>query len=182
MRICFLDLETTGLRQTEGHRIVEMAFVLFSYDQETGEKHPIGKYVQRVNPMRPIDAKAFAVHKISADSLAKEPVWGDVVGKAVKVLSGCDLVVCHNVNFDIPFITGEIRRVGEIFPSIETFCTMNKGRFATFNGSVPSLKNLCRCFDLEYDDAKAHAALYDVTLTAHCFFLGLEKGQYSLSK
>lgn len=182
MEICigFLDIETTGLEQERGHRIIEAAFLLYTYNLTTGEIKPLGKYVQRINPNRSIDAKAQAVHKISIDDLMGEPVWEDVVDKTVKILDKADLLVCHNVAFDGPFIANEIIRVGRQVPQIETLCTMDQGRFATFDGSVPSLRKLCECFGFAYDLSKAHGALYDIELTARCFFTGLRQGYYQL--
>lgn len=178
--INFADLETTGLDQSKGHRIIEVSFLLYSYCLNTGSVKPIGKYIQRINPNRSIDAKAQAVHHISIDDLMGKPVWEDVVDKVVKVLKRTDLLVAHNIGFDAPFIANEILRVGRELPECETFCTMDEGRFATFDGFPPNLRKLCDCFDVEYDLSKAHGAEYDTMVMAKCFFLGLEQGYYKL--
>jgi DNA polymerase-3 subunit epsilon len=183
IKIAFLDLETTGLDQEKGHRIIELAFLLYQYDTLTQNVKPIGKYIQRINPDRSIDAKAQAVHKISIDDLMGQPKWGaGIVNKIIKILDMCDLLVCHNVDFDGHFLASEITRLGFDIPYIETFCTMDNGRFATFDGFPPSLKKLCECFDVGYDQSKAHGAEYDIQLTAKCFFLGLKRGVYHLPK
>lgn len=178
--IAFTDLETTGLSQPDGHRIIEAAFILYQYDTATDEHKPIGKFVKRCNPNRSIDPKSQAVHHISIDDLAGEPLWEDIVDNVVKVLKKADLLVCHNVGFDGPFLVGEIARAGRHVPDVETFCTMENGRFATWDGSIPSLRKLCDAFDIEYDLSKAHSALYDITLTARCFFKGVTAGYYKL--
>ncbi|MFG4211727.1 exonuclease domain-containing protein, partial [Acinetobacter baumannii] len=51
------DTETTGLEQADGHRIIEVA--ILSYDSDT--RQLVDKYVQRIDPERPIDPKAQAV-------------------------------------------------------------------------------------------------------------------------
>ena len=180
INVCFLDLETTGLEQERGHRIIEMAFLLYSYNLATKERKPLGKYIQRINPNRSIDVKAQAVHKISINDLMGKPLWEDVVDKAVKVLNKTDLLVCHNIGFDGPFIANEIIRVGRCVPQVETFCSMDSGRFATFDGSVPSLRKLSECFGFEYSQSKAHGALYDTLLLSKCFFAGLDGGYFKL--
>lgn len=179
--IGFLDIETTGLEQAKGHRIIEVAFLVFSYDELTGEKKALGKYIQRINPDRSIDAKAQAVHKISINDLINEPRWEAVVGKISKIFDKLDLMVCHNVRFDMPFISLEMARAERRVPVVDTFCTMDNGRFATFDGAIPSLKVLSECFGITYDVTQAHSALYDITLTAKCFFMGLERGVYVLN-
>ena len=174
------DLETTGLSQHDGHRIIETAFILYEYNTETHDVKAIGKFVKRTNPDRSIDPKSQAVHHISIDDLAGEPMWEDIVDQVVKILKRIDLLVCHNISFDGPFLVGEIARVGRQVPDVETFCTMDNGRFATYDGMVPNLRRLCEAFDIEYDLAKSHGALYDVQLTAQCLFLGLKQGYYKL--
>ena len=61
-----IDLETTGLNQEDGHRIIEIA--LLSYDSDTQEL--TDKWIQRFDPERPIDAAAQAVHGIAYSDLA----------------------------------------------------------------------------------------------------------------
>jgi DNA polymerase-3 subunit epsilon len=180
IKIGFIDTETTGLDQSAGHRLIEIAVLIYTYNTDTGEHKPVGKWVKRINPDRPIDAKAQSIHKISINDLMGEPLWEDVVDEFVKVLKKVDLLVAHNMAFDGPFIVGEIARVGRQVPDMEVFCTMDKGRFATFEGFPPNLRKLCDCFDIEYDLDKAHGALYDILLTAQCFFKGLAGGYYQL--
>ncbi len=177
-RVTGADIETTGLHQEKGDRIIEIALLVYSYNTKTGESKPLGKYVQRVYPDKAVSAKAQAIHHISIDDLIGQPLWEDVAGKVNKILRVSDVLVVHNTDFDCPFIAGELVRVGELVPEVETFCTMREGRFATYDGSVPSLRSLCSCFGFNYDVKMAHAAEYDVAIMMRCFFEGLKQGFY----
>lgn len=172
-----LDIETTGLEQEKGHRIIEFATLLYLYDEATGVVTPKGKFVQRINPQRAIDPGAFAVHGISYEDVAYCPTLEEVAPKIVKVMSACDLIVAHNGNgFDLPFIAAELLRIGQPIPDVQVVDTMVQGRWATPMGKLPNLGEFCFATGVEYDKEKAHAAEYDVSVMMEGFFVALRKG------
>ena len=73
MRQIFLDTETTGLEVAEGHRVIEIGCVELINRQPTN--NDLHLYL---NPERPIDAGAQAVHGITAEFLADKPVFASV--------------------------------------------------------------------------------------------------------
>ena len=175
--ICGLDIETTGLSQPEGHRIIEMAMAF--YDLDTLEKR--GEFSTRINPKRDIDPKAQAVHNISLEDLVDAPVWRKVAEKISILLSRCEFVVAHNgIGFDIPFIWGEFLRVDVSPPMVKVIDTMLQARWATPDGAVPNLGALCFASDVEYNKELAHAATYDVNVMMECFFKYYPKGFFTL--
>lgn len=172
--IAGLDIETTGLNQADGHRIIEIALSI--YKLETGEK--VGNFVTRVNPERSIDPDAQAVHGIGLDDLLYAPKWEEVAPKVQRVLSACQYAVAHNGEwFDMPFVFGELMRAGQSLPTVGLIDTMLQARWATPDGSSPSLKALCFACGVDYDTSKAHAALYDVDVMMECFFSQFHKGK-----
>ena len=177
MIVAGIDIETTGLSQPDGHRIVEFAALL--YDLETERK--LGQYVQRINPQRPIDPAAQAVHHISFDDVAHCPVWDEVAPKISKLLAKCDVLVAHNgQGFDVPFITNELTRVGALVTAKPLVDTMLQARWATPNGKYPNLGELCFACDVPYDTTKAHGAEYDVEVMMQSFFKAYKGGFYDL--
>jgi len=177
-----LDLETTGKNEPE-HRIIEYSNRL--YDWVTGDF--LKEITWRINPLRRIDPGAFKVHGISAE-MVKDCMTFDVVAPAiVSLIRASAIVIAHNgggpkypgdKGFDYPFLKRELERVGEKMPDVPWFDTMAEGRFATHNGKIPTLGELCRTFDVEYDPAKAHSGSYDTTKTAESYFEGLRIGAW----
>ncbi|MBE0438084.1 MAG: 3'-5' exonuclease [Methylomicrobium sp.] len=180
LKIIGADIETTGLDQVKGNKIIEIALLKALYDTDTHKVEWVGKYVQEFNPDRPIDAKAQAVHGKSIDDLAGCPLWEEKAEIVSKILGDCDLFVAHNVDFDAGFIVGELLRVGINPKDVETFCTMQSGRFATWDGSVPNLRRLCESLNVDYDLSKAHGAEYDIAVTMKCLFIGLRKNLFKI--
>ena len=170
-----LDTETTGIDPAE-HRFVE---IYASKHHMNGDL--IAKFYKRIDPQRTIQAEAQRVHGISYADVAGCPTFADVAGELVAFLDEADFIVAHNGDeFDIPFINSELKRVGK--PKIEkpTVDTMKQGRWATPNGKVPNLGELCFACGVDYDPAKAHAADYDVNVMADCFVRGVFWGFYEL--
>lgn len=173
MIVAGLDIETTGLDQSKGHRVIEVAMSLYDLDTRTLR----GKFVQRINPQRSIDPGAQAVHGITFDMLTGCPTWEEVAPKVAKIMRASHLLVAHNgQGFDLPFIAGELLRIGVGIPNVPCFDTMLEGRWATPMGKVPNLGELCFACGVDYDKALAHAADYDVQVMMDCFFLGYDRG------
>lgn len=175
-----IDLETTGLSQEEGHRIIEVGLAVYKTpDLKTFTQ--VGRtYLQRINPLRPIDKGAQNVHGISLDMLRGEPEWSDVAPKISRILNATHLIVAHNSEFDIPFVALELVRVGLPIPESEVFCTMQEGRSSTAMGKVPNLGELCWSYGVDYDPDAAHAADYDINKTMECFIRGVQRNRFRL--
>lgn len=179
MIVNVLDIETTGLDQSKGHRIIEIDMILFDLNHPNKKA---GHYYTRINPMRNIDKAAEQVHGINLIDLANCPTWEEVSDDIVEILKKTDLAVAHNVAFDLPFIVFELMRIGKFVPNFDTFCTMENGRMATSMGKLPNLQDLCFCCGVDYDEKEAHAASYDTKVLKDCFLEGLKMGLFEIEK
>lgn len=177
MLVAGFDIETTGLDQAAGHRVIEVALIF--YDLETQVER--GRYVRRVNPERPIDPKAQAVHGISFDELVCCPTWATVGHEVSKLLSKPAAIVAHNgAGFDLPFVNGELARIGLPVSTAPVVDTMLQGRWATPLGKYPNLGELCFACGVDYDPSAAHAADYDVAVMMRAFFHAHRKGFFAI--
>lgn len=177
MRIAGLDLETTGLNAEDGHKIIEIC--LIEYDYETREK--LASITEYVNPERSIPDDSFQIHGISPSKVITKENWKTIYPKLIKpVLERCDMLIIHNADFDAPFLAAEIMNIGAEIPDVDSYCTMENGRWATFDGKAPNLGELCYALDVDYNPEDAHSAEYDVSRHMECFFKGLDLGFYKL--
>lgn len=175
--IAGLDIETTGLNQTDGDRIIEIAIAIHNLNT----KARVGAFETRINPQRSIDPSAQEVHGISFEMLAGKPLWGEIAPKVAALLGKCHYVVAHNgLGFDMPFVYGELLRQGSALPKVGLVDTMLQARWATPDGSLPNLGALCFAAGVDYDKAKAHGALYDVDVMMEAFFSQFKNGFFQL--
>ena len=172
------DTETTGLKVEKNDRIIE--FGMIGYDFDTQQE--VFRYVKKVNPNRAIDPKAQLIHGISQADLIGQPEFKEIEPTISKVFAKANLVVAHNLMFDVEFLFAEYKLIGKQLPNVEGFDTMVEGRWATSEGKNPNLGELCYALEVDYDTKQAHGALYDVSRTMACFFEGIKRGGYKIKE
>jgi DNA polymerase III epsilon subunit family exonuclease len=99
-----LDVETTGLRPLT-HRIIEVAAIRYREGRE------IERFVTFLQPERKLPSMIINLTGIRDADLEDAPLFRDVADDLLAFL-GDDLIVGHNVGFDISFIAGELKRLG----------------------------------------------------------------------
>lgn len=172
------DIETTGLEPGD-HRIVEIYVGLWRLETRA----LVFELNQRLNPERTIPPETTRIHGITLADVADKPIWKEMAPAVSKILAKADLHVAHNGReFDRPFVDHELKRVGIDPVERPMVDTMLEGRWATPNGSIPSLAALCFACDVPYDPSKAHAADYDVRVMMDCFFAGLDWGFFKIEQ
>lgn len=177
MLIAGTDIETTGLEPGD-HRIIEVYTGIW----DLGSRSQVDEYFQRIHPQRSIAVDAQRVHGISLADLEGCPVWDDMARDFAKSLNRADLIVGHNlIQFDMPFIGYELKRVGLAPVERPLFDTMN-ARWATVNGKLPTLAELCFACGVDYDPAQAHKADYDVGVMMKAFFNALDWGWFQIGE
>ena len=171
MRRIFLDTETTGLSPDAGHRVVEIAAVVY-------ENHLLlapdegGRFHVYLNPEREVDEEAREVHGLDAEFLGDKPLFREVAEKFVDFLQGGHLYI-HNAKFDLDFLNAELGRLD--FPPVEeccetVVCTLEWSRQNNRGIASHSLDALCRQFGVDSQARERHSALLDTQLLAQVFF------------
>jgi len=159
MREIVLDTETTGLDPHDGHRIVEIACIELVHHIPTGRS-----FHRYVNPERDMPEDALAVHGLTADFLARQPLFAAVLDELLGFI-GADPLVIHNAEFDLAFLNAELARVHRepITSGYVDTLAMARRRFP---GSPASLDALCRRFAIDLSGRVEHGAEIDCSLLA----------------
>ncbi len=164
MRQIVFDIETTGFRFDEGHRVVEIGAVEMIAGAVTGRT-----FHTYVNPQRDMPEGARQVHGLTEAFLADKPVFADKsVGAAFVEFAGDAEIIAHNgVGFDMPFINAELEKAGLPRLANKVFDTLLVAR-RRFPGAPASLDALCARFgiDTSVRARDGHGALLDSRLLA----------------
>ncbi len=99
------DLETTGIN-TSKDRIVELYMIKVQPDGSRTDLY------QRYNPEIPIPPEITAIHGISNEDVANEPVFKDKANELNQFLLNCDFAGFNSNKFDFPMLVEEFYRAG----------------------------------------------------------------------
>jgi DNA polymerase III epsilon subunit family exonuclease len=156
----FVDIETTGCAYNSGDRVCEVAVLL----TRAGQK--VDSYSQLINPCRPIPPNVTQMcHGITDDMVRDMPRFEQIASKLSALISGT-AVVCHNAEFDVPFLSSEFMRAGMRFPPVVVLDTL---KYARKHGKFKSNRLGNITLELGFSSDGWHRALNDVMMTERVF-------------
>jgi len=172
-RLIALDVETTGLRISEGHRIIEVGAVEILDRKITNTEFQ--KYVQ---PNRKV-GESVNIHGITDKFLINKPQFNQISDDLLSFIEGATLVI-HNAPFDLGFLNNELKIFG-IKETIENICTVidtlaESRKKSEKQGQRHSLDALCRRFEIDDSSRTKHGALIDARILAKVY-LAMTGGQ-----
>jgi len=101
VKVCFLDLETTGLDKIED-KIIELALKLVAIDRNNGELlGVIAEYQSFHDPNELIDEKITLINGINNEMVQGYSIDWDEVNN---LISTADIILAHNASFDRAFM------------------------------------------------------------------------------
>jgi len=173
-RLIVLDTETTGIKPSEGHRIIEIGAVeILNRGITSTEFH---EYVQ---PNRKV-GESVNIHGITDKFLINKPQFNQISDDLLSFIEGVTLVI-HNAPFDLGFLNNELKIIGiketieNICPIIDTLELSKQQR----PGTMHNLDALCRRFGIDTSARTRHGALLDAQILAQVY-LAMTGGQSNL--
>ena len=178
MRQIVLDTETTGLRHSDGDKIVEIGCIELENFLPTGNT-----FHQYINPERAMPLDAFKVHGLSDEFLEKFPTIGDIISDFLKFIGDDSVLVIHNAQFDMGFLNAELRALGRTPISMSRSIDTVKLAREKFPGAPASLDALCRRFKVDNSGRELHGALLDAELLSEVYLelIGGRQPDFELS-
>ena len=177
MRQIVLDVETTGLDASAGHRIIEIGCVEIFNRRLSGQK-----FHRYLNPEREIDAGALAVHGIELARLQQAPKFAEVAAELLTFISGAELII-HNAPFEVGFLDAELGRLPGEAKKIAALCkvldTLALAR-SLHPGQRNGLDALCKRYSVDNSKRELHGALLDAGILVDVY-LAMTGGQSALA-
>jgi DNA polymerase-3 subunit epsilon len=173
-RLIVLDTETTGIKPSEGHRIIEVGAVEILDREITSTEFQ--KYIQ---PNRKV-GESVNIHGITDKFLINKPQFNQISDDLLSFIEGATLVI-HNAPFDLGFLNNELKLIG-IKEKIENICTIIDTLELSKQqrpGTMHNLDALCRRFGIDTSARTRHGALLDAQILAQVY-LAMTGGQTNL--
>ena len=169
-----LDTETTGLKISEGHRIVEIGCI------ELKDLIPTqNRFHCYLNPERKVSEDAFKVHGYSDTFLSNQKKFKEIADEFLNFIYGKRLVI-HNAEFDLSHLNNELALLGKKKIQEKVVDTLQLAR-DKFPGSGTSLDALCKRFSIDNSRREKHNAVIDCELLSKVYINLLDQREPSLN-
>ena len=169
-----LDTETTGLKVSDGHRIVEIGCI------ELKDLIPTkNKFHCYLNPERKVSEAAFKIHGYNDDFLSKQKKFSEIKDDFLDFIKEKKLII-HNAEFDLAHLNNELFLCGVEKISNEVVDTLILAR-DKFPGSQASLDALCKRFRIDNSQRTKHNALLDCHLLSKVYINLIDQKEPTLN-
>lgn len=173
-----VDVETGGL-DPQGHALLELAAVLLDVD-EHGRLYPTDEIVVSVHPseLTEVDPVSIKIHGIDPDDPEREALeeraaladFFRPIRRQVKALNARRaILVGHNAPFDLAVVKAACERTGYKRNPFHPFSTLDTVTAAAVAVGETVLARACTAAGFDWDNSRAHGALYDAQMTAKLF-------------
>jgi DNA polymerase-3 subunit epsilon len=160
------DLETTGLKPSEGDVVVQIGAIRLDSGVETRDFNLL------VNPGRTIPAASSRYHGITDAMVARAPGVAEAVAAFRDFAEGA-VLVAHNAAFDLTVLRAAAERHGAPHLTNPALCSMMLARWLDPQEPDLSLDGLCGRAGLVIEER--HKALGDARATAALFLMLLAR-------
>jgi len=190
MKMIFFDTETTGIKPGS---ICQLSYIIV--DTSVKPASTIGK--NKFFTVDYMEPNAEAVHGFSLEllyELSEGQYFEDHLDEIIEDFQSADILIGHNVRFDIKFLAHELEGCGEDLSPNHTFCTMNYYKnvckILTDRGEYknPKLEEVVKFLGLKESDIDSvsrkyfedtgnfHDARFDTTATYLIVTEGIKRG------
>ena len=157
VKVCFLDLETTGLNKQKC-KIIEFAAKLTAIDKNNGELLGVINSYQSFNdPEESIGAEITRVTGITDEDVKGHSLDWELVST---LIGNADIIVAHNANFDRAFMD----RYLPLSKDKVWVCSVNDINWTQRGFGAKGQEILCIWHGFYYE---SHRAMYDVDALIH---------------
>ena len=168
MKILIFDTETTELlnnKTKDTCRIIQLSWV--NFDTETKEEEQ-NDFILNTE----CEIRNTHIHGISTEESKIGYNFSEIIGIFMKDVRNSDLLVAHNINYDLNALEVELFRL-EHFEDIDFLFQQQLYDTMIMSCKLLNIKKYIKLTDLYFrffnDTFKAHNALFDVKATLKCF-------------
>ncbi len=152
-----VDVETSGLKPSDGARVIEIAAVRIN---------PAGQEIDSMSTLiNPGNSNTGAdwIHGISSQMIADAPKFDEIFNELARVMDGA-IFVAHHAKFDEGFVASEARHNGIELNQMPGLCTYWLSRRTVTTTANHKLGTLAEHFGITQEGA--HSALDDARVVA----------------
>lgn len=157
-----MDIETSGISPSEGHRIIEIAAIEILDGKVTGSR-----FCRRINPEREIEEEVSSITGMTWGNLRNEPRFAEIAADFLEFIRGAELIM-HCAPFDLGFLSAELALAGLpalTNPVIDTW----EMAWNLHPSQDIHLDALCKCYHIDQTQPAWYGLLSDAEAIADVY-------------
>lgn len=120
------------------------------------------------NPLMPIDPSASRVNGFYNNMVKNYPKFSTKIDKLTELINKADILVAHNVAFDLSLLLNEYIRAGKKMPNKRAFCTMRGLKLCVPIRNGASGPNLGRSTELYGAEPRGNVDYHNAKYDTQC--------------
>ena len=124
VNLLIFDTETCNTKTGIGAENAIVSISAYLYNTKSRKVIDTSFSYEVFNPLMPIDPGASRVNGFYNSMVKNYPKFSTKIDKLTELINKADILVSHNVTFDLSLLLNEYIRAGKEMPSKRAFCTM----------------------------------------------------------
>ena len=124
VNLLIFDTETCNTKTGIGAENAIVSISAYLYNTKSRKVIDTSFSYEVFNPLMPIDPGASRVNGFYNSMVKNYPKFSTKIDKLTELINRADILIAHNVAFDLSLLLNEYIRAGKKMPSKRAFCTM----------------------------------------------------------
>lgn len=168
VNLLIFDTETCNTRTGLGAENAIVSISAYLYNTKSRKVIDTSFSYEVFNPLMPIDPSASRVNGFYNSMVKNYPKFSTKIDKLTELINRADILVAHNVAFDLSLLLNEYIRAGKKMPSKRAFCTMRGLKLCVPIRNGASGPNLGRSTELYGAEPRGNVDYHNAKYDTQC--------------
>ena len=168
VNLLIFDTETCNTKTGIGAENAIVSISAYLYNTKSRKVIDTSFSYEVFNPLMPIDLGASRVNGFYNSMVKNYPKFSTKIDKLTELINRADILIAHNVAFDLSLLLNEYIRAGKKMPSKRAFCTMRGLKLCVPIRNGASGPNLGRSTELYGAEPRGNVDYHNAKYDTQC--------------
>lgn len=168
VNLLIFDTETCNTRTGIGAENAIVSISAYLYNTKSRKVIDTSFSYEVFNPLMPIEPGASRVNGFYNSMVKNYPKFSTKIDKLTELINRADILIAHNVAFDLSLLLNEYIRAGKKMPSKRAFCTMRGLKLCVPIRNGASGPNLGRSTELYGAEPRGNVDYHNAKYDTQC--------------
>ena len=168
VNLLIFDTETCNTKTGIGAENAIVSISAYLYNTKSRKVIDTSFSYEVFNPLMPIDPGASRVNGFYNSMVKNYPKFSTKIDKLTELINRADILIAHNVAFDLSLLLNEYIRAGKKMPSKRAFCTMRGLKLCVPIRNGASGPNLGRSTELYGAEPRGNVDYHNAKYDTQC--------------